>query len=163
MFGLSKQERLIDVLVRSTTGVMEGWYYEVGDISELGLNKAATKEFLLEGEVLQIYIMGVAFKNKVGPNNGWATPQFFVKTVSDALSSIEIDKGFPPGAASQYIFSRCSEIDNMSGEERGNNSHLLESAKRIAEHDSSVDVYDIVDVFDAISKFMFDKMMSDLG
>ena len=71
----------------------------------------------------------------------------------------EIQQGLVPGKTSTFIFKRCAEIDSMPREKRGEGEQFVVSGKRIAELDPSANAGELTELFENLSKTIFDKIL----
>ncbi len=156
MFGLSIKERAREALLRGTKAVLIGGFFHVQHAEEFGLNEQASAWLYTEALAHQIYVFTVISNNTLAKQYGWATPEFVLKAINEAITDYETQEGSPPGSISSFVFRRCAEMDSLSPQERVAGEHFRRSARKIMELDPMADEERIVERLDAVAREYFD-------
>jgi len=94
--------------------------------------------------------------NTLAKRYRWATPEFRIKAINEAITDYEIEEGSTPGSISSFIFRRCAEMDSLSSQERLDGEHFRQSARKIKELDPKADEERIIERLEAVSREYFD-------
>lgn len=156
MFGLSMKERAKEALHRGTKAVLIGGFFHVQHAEEFGLNEQASAWLYTEALAHQIYVLIVISNNTLAKRYGWATPEFAVKAITEAITNFETQEGSTPGSISSFVFRRCAEMDSLSPQERVDGEHFRQSARKIKALDPKTDEERIVERLDAVAREYFD-------
>ncbi len=156
MFGLSKKEQATEALQRGTKAILIGGFFHVQHAEEYGLNEQASAWLYTEALAHQIYVLIVIFNNTLAKEYSWATPQFAMKAINEAITEYEIQEDSTPGSVSSFIFRRCAEMDTLSPQKRVDGEHFRQSAWKVAEFDSRADQDAIAGRLSAVAMEYFD-------
>lgn len=156
MFGLSKKERATEALQRGTKAILIGGFFHVQHAEKYGLNEQASAWLYTEALAHQVYVLIVIFNNTLAKKYGWATLQFAMKAINEAITDYEIQEGSTPGSVSSFIFRRCAEMDTLTPQERVAGEHFRQSARKVFEYDSRADQEAIAERLSAVSKEYFE-------
>jgi hypothetical protein len=157
MFGLSKKERATEALQRGTKAILIGGFFHVQHAEQYGLNEQASAWLYTEALAHQVYILIVIFNNTLAKQYGWATHQFAMKAINEAIADYEIQEGSTPGSLSSFIFRRCAEMDALTPQERVAGKHFRQSAQKVFEYDSRADQEAIAERLSAVSGEYFEN------
>jgi len=149
------KERAKEALHRGTKAVLIGGFFHVQHAGEFGLNEQASAWLYTEALAHQIDVLIVISNNTLAKRYRWATPEFAVKTINEAITDYEIQEGFTPGSISSFVFRRCAEMDSLSPQERVNGQHFCQSARKIKEFDPGADEELIVKKLGAVAREYF--------
>lgn len=157
MFGLSKKERAIEALQRGTKAAMIGGFFHVQHTEEYGLNEQASAWLYTEALAHQIYVLIVIFNNTLAKEHAWATTEFAIKAINNAITDWELQEGSTPGSVSSFIFRRCAEMDSLSAQERVDGKHFWQSARKISDFDPRANQESIANRLDRVAREYFDS------
>lgn len=159
MFGLTLKERAEEALKRGTKAVLVGGFFHVNDAERFGLNEDATSYLYTEAQAHQIYALTVIFHQTLAKEKSWATPAFAIKAITGAATEFEIEHGISPGSISFSVFRRCTEIDNLSPQERLDGKHFAQSADRVLDRDPSADRAAVARALEGATHRYFDQAL----
>ena len=157
MFGLSKKERAAEALRRGTKAVLIGGFFHVEHTEEFGLNDEASAWLFTEAIAHQIYVLFVIFNNTLAKKYRWATHDFALKAVSDAMVDFELEGGQPPGVISSITLRRCTEMDALTAAEGASGAHYRQSAAKVAEHDPTANKDAIEERLSSVARRYFEN------
>jgi hypothetical protein len=156
IIDLFRKERVRIGLRRATNEAFMGTVSNVRHAAEFGLNEQATAALHIETIAHQIYVLMGIFNNMFTRRYPWATPEFAVRTIDEAIINLEIRKGSAPGFMSYFIFDCIDQIDRLSSPERLKGQHFLQSAHKIAELDTRADSERITGKLDEVVRKYFE-------
>ncbi len=160
MFGLSKKEQASEKLQCGTKSILKSGFFSAQYAEDYGLNEQASAWLYTEALAHQIYVLIAIFNNTFGKKYEWATPQFMIKAINEAIVDYEIQEGSTPGSISSFIFRRCAEMDALSPQDRVAGEHFRQSASKVAEFDSQADRAAIADRLSIVAKQYFDNAIN---
>lgn len=156
MFGLSLKDRAAEALKRGTKAALIGGFFHITDVAKFGLNENAAGYLYTEAQAHQIYILTVIFQHTLANEKSWATPAFAIKAINDAATDFELEHSVSPGSISSFVFRRCTEMDNLTPQERVDGRHFSQSAERIIERDPAANKQAIVRALESATRDFFD-------
>lgn len=139
MIVFTSKGRAKEALQRGTKAILIGGFFHVQHAAEFGLNEQASSWLYTEALAHQIYVLSVIANNKLTQKYKWATPDYVIKCINEAIIEYEIKEGFTPGAISSVAFRRCTDFDSLSRQERIDGEHYWQSAKLVKEVDPKAD------------------------
>lgn len=157
MFGLTLRERVAEALRRGVRAAMTGAYFHHSRVVNLGLNDSAGAYLYSEALAHQIYALGLAYGRALVGKENWATPDFFLKSVANGIRESEKEQGLIPGSMVSVLLKRFVDFECLSPQQRSENEHFADSAKRVRERDARADEQELIHALeDATRKYFGD-------
>ena len=156
MFWRSQKDRAAEALHRGIKAILIGGFFHYEHSQQFALNKQASAWLYTEAIAHQVYVLTAIFHNTAGKTYEWATRDFMMKAMSEAMVNFELQQGTVPGGISSFAFRRCAEIDALTPQERTTGKQFEQSAARIAELDPSADTRAIAAKFDEVTSKFFE-------
>lgn len=156
MFGLSKKEKARKALQRGTEAVLRDGLVQIQRAEVFGLNEQAAAWLYSETLTHQIYVLTLIANNRLSKRFAWATHEFVVRAINEAITDFEVQQGSTPGSISSFIFRGCAHIDDLTPKERGEGEHFRRSARKISELDPSGDEAQLIEWLGSVARNYFD-------
>lgn len=143
--------------------ILNGETFHARDAEQYGLNDQASSWFYTEALVHQIYALLLIFNGTLGKKYDWAIPRFAWQHINEAISEFEFEEGATPGSMTSFIFRRCKETDELTGQERRDGEQFHQSALMVAEYDSSANQEVIANTLRSTSEQYFNNFLRIFG